>query len=168
MGTASLATDRTLGRKALDFDLNMTPMIDLLFVTVAFLLLTAAWSHLARVDADALAPGVSGPTPPDVAPRLHVEARSDGRFTLHWNEGEAVVRSRDATRDELGAAIADEWRTSGAHRDATDRAQDELVLHAANDVPYATLIAVIDAARAVTRPCGGARCPAMRVTFASR
>ena len=40
-------------RKALDSEINMIPMIDLLMVTISFLLITAVWTNMARINADA-------------------------------------------------------------------------------------------------------------------
>lgn len=34
------------GRRAVDSEVNMIPMIDLLMVTISFLLITAVWSHM--------------------------------------------------------------------------------------------------------------------------
>ena len=45
------------GRRSLDSEINMIPMIDLLMVTIAFLLITAVWTHMARINADAQVPG---------------------------------------------------------------------------------------------------------------
>ena len=45
------------GRRALDTDINMVPMIDLLMVTIAFLLLTAVWSQMSRIEGSARVPG---------------------------------------------------------------------------------------------------------------
>jgi biopolymer transport protein ExbD len=171
------------GRRPLDSDLNMIPMIDLLMVTISFLLLTAVWTHYERIPSDALAPGASGPTPPAEEPRLHVEMNDPQRFVLHWNVGPTVVRSRDVPRHEvvtvdhgartvrfpeLAAALDDEWRAAGSHRQAADRALDDLVLHTSDDVPYATLIGAIDSAYAVRRTCGAAPCSAFHVAFAAR
>ena len=50
-------------RRSLDSEINMIPMIDLLMVTIAFLLITAVWSHMSRINADAQVPG---PPRPDV------------------------------------------------------------------------------------------------------
>ena len=47
-------------RRSLDSDVNMIPMIDLMMVTISFLLITAEWSHMARLDADAQVPGPNG------------------------------------------------------------------------------------------------------------
>ena len=45
------------GRRSLDSEINMIPMIDLLMVTISFLLITAVWTHMARINADAQVPG---------------------------------------------------------------------------------------------------------------
>jgi biopolymer transport protein ExbD len=179
----AILTEGRGARRPLDFDLNMVPMIDLLMVTISFLLLTAVWTHYARLPSDALAPGASGPTPAAEEPRLHVEMNDPQRFVLHWNVGPTVIRSRDVPRHEvvtvdhgartvrfpeLAAALDDEWRDAASHRTPTDRGQDDLVLHTSDDVPYATLIGAIDAAYAVRRSCGAAPCSAFHVAFAAR
>jgi len=38
------------GKRGLDFDLNLVPFIDLLSCCIAFLLITAAWTQLARIE----------------------------------------------------------------------------------------------------------------------
>lgn len=38
------------GKRTLDFELNLVPMIDLLACCISFLLITAAWTHLARLE----------------------------------------------------------------------------------------------------------------------
>jgi len=48
-------------RKSLDSEINMIPMIDLLMVTISFLLITAVWTHMARINADAQVPGPPRP-----------------------------------------------------------------------------------------------------------
>jgi len=54
-------------RRSLDSDINMIPMIDLLMVTISFLLITAVWTHMARINADAQVPG----PPREVEPEQH-------------------------------------------------------------------------------------------------
>ena len=79
-------------RKSLDSEINMIPMIDLLMVTISFLLITAVWTHMARINADAQVPG---PPRPDVEQekiepekQLHVEMRAEDKFVLVWKQGE--------------------------------------------------------------------------------
>src|SRR5262245_5888369 len=38
------------GKKSLDADLNLVPFIDLLCCCIAFLLITAVWTQMARID----------------------------------------------------------------------------------------------------------------------
>jgi hypothetical protein len=171
------------GRRSLDSELNMIPMIDLLMVTISFLLITAVWTNMARVDADAQVPGTEGPTPAAVETRLHVELGDPAKIVLHWNAGPTVVRSAEIPRREevtlargvrsvtfagLGAKLAEEWGAAGTHRTVTDPRFDELVLHTPDDANYAEIVSAMDAAYGVKRPCAGGRsCSAFRVVFAS-
>lgn len=40
------------GRRSVDIDLNLVPFIDMMSVLVAFLLITAVWTHLGRLDVE--------------------------------------------------------------------------------------------------------------------
>src|SRR5512143_501572 len=115
-------------RRSLDSEINMIPFIDLLMVTISFLLITAVWSHMARINADAQVPG---PPRPDteqekVEPEkiLHIEMRQPEKFTLTWKQGAQVVNSFDVARrddvkddkgnkvvryPDLATRIAEEW-----------------------------------------------------------
>jgi biopolymer transport protein ExbD len=177
------------GRRALDSDINMIPMIDLLMVTISFLLITAVWTHMARINADAQVPG----PPREVEPepnkepekQLHVEMRSPDKFTLIWKQAGTVISTVDVPRKdnlvnkegkksirypELAAKIESEWKTVGGHRDATDKKLDMAILHSDNETPYVYLIGVIDAIYQPHRPynIGGKveQVPAFNVTFA--
>lgn len=152
------------GRRNLDSEINMIPMIDLLMVTISFLLITAVWTHLARLNADAQVPG---PPRPDqeiekVEPekQLHIEMRSPDKFTLIWKQGATVVNTIDVPRKdnvevqggvkvvrypELASKITEEWKNVGSHRDATDKKLDQAILHTDNETPYSQIIGVIDA-----------------------
>ena len=92
------------GKKALDSEINMIPFIDLLMVTIAFLLITAVWSHMARINADAQVPG---PPRPDqeqdkVEPEkvLHIEMRQPDKFVLSWKQGAQVTTSLEVVRKD--------------------------------------------------------------------
>lgn len=158
------------GRRSLDSELNMVPMIDLLMVTISFLLITAVWAHSQRLAADAQVPGTAT-TPPCIGeeckqePKLHVDAADPTKFVLAWKDGRTVLRSTEIARDPaktrasfpaLAAKVADEWRTSGAHRTASDPRFDQAVVHVADDVSYAELVAVMDAVSAPKRSVGAA------------
>ena len=177
------------GRRSTDSEINMIPMIDLLMVTISFLLITAVWTHMARINADAQVPG---PPRPDVEQdkvepekTLHVEMRSPEKFVLIWKQAGTVISTIDVPRKdnlqhegpikvarfpELAAKIESEWKTVGAHRDATDKKFDQAVLHTDNETQYVFVIGVIDAIYQAHRPfaAGGKPqdVPAFNVTFA--
>lgn len=175
------------GRKSLDSEINMIPFIDLLLVTISFLLITAVWSHMARINANAQVPGPPHEAPVEDAPKekqLHVEMTSPDKFVLIWKEGGTVVTTIDVPRKdnivnrggaktvrypELAQKIAEEWKSNGAHRDASDKNFDTAILHTDNDTPYVLLIGVIDAIYSPHRAysVGGKaeQVPAFNVTF---
>jgi len=80
-------------------------MIDLLMVTISFLLITAVWTTMSRINADAQVPG---PPRPDVEQekiepekQLHVEMRSEDKFVLVWKQGSTTVDSIDVPRKDV-------------------------------------------------------------------
>jgi len=177
------------GRKSLDSEINMIPMIDLLMVTISFLLITAVWTHMARINADAQVPG---PPRPDVEQdkvepekQLHVEMRSPEKFVLIWKQAGTVISTIDVPRKDdvdmqgstkvvryldLAAKISSEWSTVGQHRYPSDKKFDQAILHTDNETPYVYIIGVIDAIYQAHRPFsyGGKteQVPAFNVTFA--
>ena len=175
-------------RRTLDSEINMIPMIDLLMVTISFLLITAVWTHMARINADAQVPGPPREVEPDkVEPEktLHVEMRQPEKFVLVWKQAGTVISTVDVPRKddlkvkdgkksirfpELAAKIESEWKTVGTHREGSDKKFDQAVLHTDNETPYVYLVGVIDAIYAAHRPfnIGGKseQVPAFNVTFA--
>src|SRR5438094_7844847 len=81
-------------KRATNSDINMIPFIDLLMVTIAFLLITAVWVTNSRINADAQVPGPPDPnkelTPqtPEKVLNLMIE---DTDFSLVWKQGATVV-----------------------------------------------------------------------------
>ena len=151
-------------RKSLDSDINMIPFIDLLMVTISFLLITAVWSHMARINADAQVPGPPRPdteqekTEPEK--QLHIEMRSPDKFVLIWKQAGTVISTVDVPRKdnltvnngkksirypELAAKIESEWKTVGQHRVASEKKFDTAILHTDNETAYVYVIGVIDA-----------------------
>jgi biopolymer transport protein ExbD len=175
------------GRRSVDSEINMIPMIDLLVCAIAFLLITAVWSHMSRINADAQVPGPPNPEkelnpqPPDKM--LHVEMRAEDKFTLIWKQGPTVVNSVDVPRHpieihegnittirypDLATKVNEEWKANGSHRDASDKKIDQAVLHTDNKTVFKEIVAVIDAIYTPKRDFGGAskQIPAFNVTFA--
>jgi biopolymer transport protein ExbD len=178
------------GRRPVDSEINMIPFIDLLMVTISFLLITAVWSHMASLEANTQVPG-NPDKPPDETPpvpekQLHVEMRDPDKFVLAWKEGATVISSFDVPRKdnlivtkdlkeirfpELAQKIESEWRSTGLHRDATDKKFDTAVLHTDNETTYVYIVGVIDAIyqahRPVQRDGKTEQVPAFNVTFST-
>jgi biopolymer transport protein ExbD len=189
MGGVNVDSGGKGGRRSLDSEINMIPMIDLLMVTISFLLITAVWTHMARINANAQVPG---PPRPDVEvekiepeKQLHIEMRAPEKFVLVWKQGATTVSSIDVPRKDdirmqgltkvvqyrdLAAKIDAEWKTNGSHRAGTDPKRDQAILHTDNETPYHLVIGVIDAIYAPQRDLafGGKveQVPAFNVTFA--
>lgn len=64
------------GKRALDFEINLVPFIDLLSCCISFLLITAAWSQLARIETNQKA-DPPGSTRQDNSKRNRVDIQID-------------------------------------------------------------------------------------------
>lgn len=174
------------GKRATNHEIPLIPFIDFLLCLVAFLLVTAVWSQMARIQADARVPGPprndeTDEHKPDK--QLHVEMRGERKFQLVWKEGSTVINTIDVDRKPvtvgtagdftfplLAEAIAKEWKQNGSHRAATDKKFDTAVLHSDNSTPFSDVIAVVDAINAPQRDFTvqgtTEKLPAFNVTFA--
>jgi biopolymer transport protein ExbD len=174
------------GKRPVDHNIPLIPFIDFLLCLVAFLLVTAVWSQMARINADARVPGPPKDEPPEEQKKekqLHVEMRGERKFQLVWKEGNTVVNTIDVDRKpvpigekgditfpDLAKKISDEWTANGSHRAGSDKKFDQSVLHTDNSTPFSDVIAVIDAIYTPQRDFsfGGKteKVPAFNVTFA--
>lgn len=173
------------GKRATNHEIPLIPFIDFLLCLVSFLLITAVWTQMSRINADARVPG---PPNPDKEleeqqkdKTLHVEMRDERNFQLVWKEGNTVVNTIDVPRKavpmgtddftypDLAKKIVEEWSANGAHRAPTDLKRDQAVLHTNNTTKFEDIIAVIDSIYAPQRDLtlGGQteKIPAFNVTF---
>lgn len=174
------------GRRTVSHEIPLIPFIDFLLCLVAFLLVTAVWSQMARIQADAKVPNSDAPVEPTTLTperELHIEVRDQRRFQLVWREGSTVINTVDVERTPvslgtdgdygfpaLGQRVMTEWLSAGSHRAPTDPKLDRAVLHADNTVPFADLAAVMDAVHSAKRSyTSGAKTeivPAFNLSFA--
>jgi len=146
------------GKRQVNSDVNMIPFIDLLMVTISFLLITAVWVTHSRIDATAQVPGANDHTPKIVEPTkdLHVFVKDD-EFVLSWRQAGTIVSETHvalngpASYDDLGDAIVEQWKIHGGHTDPSDRERDRCVLHTPNDLPFKAMVAVMDAVHQAKR-----------------
>ena len=144
-------------KRSVNRDLPLIPFIDFLLCLISFLLVTAVWSSMARIEANARVPGLAAPTAPEARPKtLHVRV-GERRFDLEWRRGDTLLAAShvdrqpvrtargDITYPALARQLATEWDDHGAHRSASDNIQDRAVIHSGNATPYGDLVAVMDA-----------------------
>jgi biopolymer transport protein ExbD len=187
MGGVDLGGGSAGKRRGMDSEINMIPMIDLLMVTISFLLITAVWTHMARINCDAQVPGPPGdPVPPLVVEKqLHVMMPSEDRFVLAWKQGNTTIDSIEVPRrdvvvtrggaqsdtyPELAQKIESEWKAKGQHGSPGDPHLDQAVLHTDDKTEFRYVVGVLDAIESTHRSARvGSRMaaiPAFNVTFA--
>jgi biopolymer transport protein ExbD len=163
------------GRRSVDHELPLVPFIDFMICLIAFLLVTAVWSQMSRIEATGRAPG-QGSTPALPQKELHVVV-SNHAFDLRWQQGATVIATERVPKTEVKAgdairfpalanAVGTQWRAMGAHRAASDPVRDRAVLHVPNDVAFEEIVAVMDALRAPLRARGANAESAFDVAFA--
>jgi biopolymer transport protein ExbD len=175
-------------KRATNSDINMIPFIDLLMVTIAFLLITAVWVTNSRMNADAQVPGPPDPnkelTPqtPEKVLNLHI---GENEFGLVWKQGATVVSEIKVPKaqvemgdakiirfPDLGKKIEEEWKQQGGHRDPSDKKLDQAILHTDNRTPFKEIVAVLDALymtkREIKLPEGPKQVPVFNMTFSVR
>lgn len=147
------------GRRSVDQEVNMVPFIDLLMVTVAFLLVTAVWTSMARIPAEARLPSAKGalPTKED-PPAMRVKVLADGRVTLQWQKGQKV---EDVAEVAL-AGVPDAMNRAFLARGQTTTTAAILNVPAA--MPMAEVTRVMDAIRTPRLPNGDS---AFAITFST-
>src|SRR6187455_2939726 len=87
------------GKRATNHEIPLIPFIDFLLCLVAFLLVTAVWSRMARIDADGRAPNTA--TAVTREKQLHVDMTSERKFQLSWKEGMTVVSTIEVPRKRV-------------------------------------------------------------------
>jgi len=147
-------------KKALDAVINVVPAIDLLSCCISFLLFTAVWTQISRLQVQSM--GAGGPPPT-------AEQQKQLQITLSLTEKALVLSTSTGASFEMpnvgrspeGAPIFDvKALTAKLKQIKTDYPDQSAITVAAEDaVLYADLVKVIDA-------CIGAGLSAVAVTAA--
>jgi biopolymer transport protein ExbD len=127
-------------RKSLNADLNLVPYIDLLTCMVAFLLITAVWTQLARLSAAQKGQGQAGEeTPPELQLKIVVVVNQEG-FNVVVGQDQTPVPKKGADYDfeRLGAELK---KAKDAHPDKND-----IQVASEDQVVFDTLIRTMDTA----------------------
>jgi hypothetical protein len=139
-------------------------------VTVSFLLITAVWTHMGRMDGTTNVPGKSDPAPNAHPARMHVEVPpGDGAFVITMRRESEIVETMKVPRDhagDIGKTLVDLQR---AH--ASELGADEsrtVVLHTDNALRYGDMVAVMDGIASPKDPRGHHGEPEFRVNLATK
>jgi biopolymer transport protein TolR len=92
MGGAAPTPTGKGGKKPLDASLNLVPFIDLLSCCISFLIITAVWTQLARMDVTQKGQGAAGASeekPPEPTVTLTLFINKDG-YTFSKSTGEST------------------------------------------------------------------------------
>jgi len=149
-------------KRATNSEINMIPFIDLLMVTIAFLLITAVWVTNSRINADAQVPGPPDPnkelTPQTPEKVLNLQIL-ENEFNLVWKQGATVVSETRIPKNpvesgesikvvrfpDLAKKIETEWTAQGGHKDPSDKKLDQCTLQSDNRTPFKEIVGVLDA-----------------------
>src|SRR3954468_5098164 len=108
------------GKKSVNADLNLVPYIDLLTCMVAFLLITAVWSQLARLEAHQKGQGQAGEdTPPEKVFKLVIVVNSEG-YNLVADQDQQPIPKRTAEVYDYEKLAGELKKMKDAHPDKND------------------------------------------------
>jgi biopolymer transport protein ExbD len=135
-------------KKSLDAVINVVPAIDLLSCCITFLLYTAVWTQISRLQVQQLGTGAPEPQAGEVQKTLLVTlAMGERGFNLSTSAGSSVdipSLGRDGEgkiRFDLGALATRLKQLKGDYPDAS-----AVTVQAEDTVSYGDLVQVIDAA----------------------
>jgi biopolymer transport protein ExbD len=169
------------GRRSVDQEINMIPFIDLLMVTVSFLLITAVWSSMARLETHAAVPSTVGKIPMKDEPTVLQVRAKEGRFVLEWQTGTKVediatvpmIATADGRYPELEDAVKKAYAVGqSVHHLQGDVVSSEknlewnsAVVHVDARLPLGDVTRIIDAVSTPQRRVGKTSIAAFAVTF---
>ena len=128
------------GKKSLNAELNLVPYIDLLTCMVAFLLITAVWTQLARLNASQKGQGQAGEeTPPEQQVNIVVVVNQEG-FNLVVGQEQTPIAKRGDQYDfeKLGAELK-KVKTNNPDK-------NDLKVASEDQIKFETLVNTMDAA----------------------
>ena len=117
--SVSVETGNKRGKKELNAELNLVPYIDLLTCMVAFLLITAVWTQLARLQAQQKGQGQAGEeTPPELQVKVVVMVNQEG-FNLVVGQDQTPIPKKGAEYD-FERLAAELKKAKDGHPDKND------------------------------------------------
>lgn len=129
------------GKKSVDFQVNLIPMIDLLSVLITFLLMTSVWTQIAKIDVKQ-SPNLPSdePTPPPEDEKLNLTVLIKASGYTVTKKG-AVVKEIEKKGDDYDATTLSEIlkQVRAEHPE-----NEDVQVTSEDKVPYKELITVMD------------------------
>ncbi len=119
------------GKKSVDSEIPLIPFIDLLLCCVMFLLVTAVWNQLARLDANQQQPGQQAPNDPPPEEKIKVVLQVQaGGYVIASTAGDKIEIPKvgDAyDLETLRSKLQERKRLEPNRRDMTVAPEDGVV-----------------------------------------
>jgi biopolymer transport protein TolR len=137
MGGVSVESGGGSGKKSVDAQINMVPMIDLLVCCIAFLLMTAVWTQIGAVQAQQPRGAPSPDTPQD-------QPQDQLKIQISPTGMRIGVNATDMRDVNNGPTQFDELKRLLDERKRANQQNREVWLQPDGAVPYMTIIHVMD------------------------
>ena len=129
------------GKKSLDAALNLVPFIDLMAVTIVFLIMSAVWTQLGRLQVSQAGQSVDEQvTPPPTQPITVLITEKDLKLTV----GGSALDPIPITRDTTGRLEVDKLVQKLRELKAQQPDQAAITLSPEDAVRYEDLVRLID------------------------
>jgi biopolymer transport protein ExbD len=136
--SVSVDTGGKSGKKPLNTELNLVPYIDLLTCMVSFLLITAVWTQLARLQANQKGQGQAGEeTPPEQQVNIVVVVNDEGFNLVVGQDQQPITKKGDSYDfEKLSTELK---KVKDAHPDKND-----VKVASEDQIKFDTLIRTMD------------------------
>ena len=129
------------GKKSVDHEIPLIPFIDLLLVCVMFLLATAVWNEMARVNANQRQPGQDAPEdeePPEETVKLILQIQNSG-YVLADTTGTRQVIAKQGEQFDLV-----ELRAKLRERKQLEPNREDIIVAPEDGVLYNDVVQAMD------------------------
>jgi biopolymer transport protein TolR len=128
------------GKKSVDSEIPLVPFIDLLLCCVMFLLVTAVWNQLARLDANQQQPGQAAPDtpPPEEKIKVVLQVQANG-YVLASSAGDRIEIPKSGDSYDM-----EQLREKLQERKRLEPNRKDLVVAPEDGVQYKDVVASMD------------------------
>ena len=140
MGGISVGGGGHGGKKSVDSEIPLIPFIDLLLCCVMFLLVTAVWNQLAKLNANQQQPGQQAPNepPPEEKVKVILQVQASG-FVLASTAGDRIEVPKTGDQYDMEGL-----REKLQERKRLDPNRKDLVVAPDDGVRYEDVVASMD------------------------